>query len=251
MTHLRAGDLEGSVDALASTALTLAQRFAAGATLWCVAPRAPHHARHVAVEFVHPVIVGTRSLPAVAVEAADPVAALRGLVRAGDVVLTIGAEDDPVIADLARRAEPWGAASIVIVTAAERDTGAGPDAEADTAHDGDADVVMAYHLLWELTHVVFGHPGLLVPPVEVCDAQADVDGAGVCITCSDDAQLAEVRTILDPSTVVAVTAGEHVEIDVSLVGPLAPGDLVLAHAGLALTVLGEPTAASEEYAHVR
>lgn len=243
MTHLRAGDLEGSVDALASTALTLAQRFAAGATLWCVAPRAPHHARHVAVEFVHPVIVGTRSLPAVAVEAPDPVAALRGLVRAGDVVLTIGAEDDPVIADLARRAEPWGAASIVIVTAAERD--AVPDA------DGDADVVMAYHLLWELTHVVFGHPGLLVPPVEVCDAQADVDGAGVCITCSDDAQLAEVRTILDPSTVVAVTAGEHVEIDVSLVGPLAPGDLVLAHAGLALTVLGEPTAASEEYAHVR
>lgn len=231
MTHLRARDLEGSVDALASTALTLAQRFAAGATLWCVAPHAPHHARHVAVEFVHPVIVGTRSLPAVAVDSADPVAALRGLVRSGDVVLAIGADDDPVIADLARRADPWGATPIVIVTS-----------------DSDADVVMAYHLLWELTHVVFGHPGLLVaPPAEACGDEA---GDQVCITCSDDAQLAEVRTIVDPATVVAVAAGEPIEVDVSLVGPVTLGDLVLSHAGLALTVLGGPPATLEEPAHV-
>ena len=25
------------------------------------------------------------------------------------------------------------------------------------------DLVMLYHLLWELTHVVFEHPGLLTP----------------------------------------------------------------------------------------
>ena len=43
---------------LAAAALALARRFAAGATLWCVAPAWPSHARHVAVEFVHPVIVG-------------------------------------------------------------------------------------------------------------------------------------------------------------------------------------------------
>ena len=42
-----------------------------------VVPRAewPEHARHVAVEFVHPVIMGKRALPAVAVADDDPVAA--------------------------------------------------------------------------------------------------------------------------------------------------------------------------------
>ena len=48
----------GPEDDLARAALALARRFAAGATLWCVAPAWPEHARHVAVEFVHPVIMG-------------------------------------------------------------------------------------------------------------------------------------------------------------------------------------------------
>ena len=56
---------------LARCALTVARRFAAGATMWCLAPAWPEHARHLAVEFVHPVIVGTRALPAVSVEGAD------------------------------------------------------------------------------------------------------------------------------------------------------------------------------------
>ena len=28
--------------------------------------------------------------------------------------------------------------------------------------------VLLYHLLWELTHVCFEHPGLLKPPDEEC-----------------------------------------------------------------------------------
>nr|MDQ3293690.1 hydrogenase assembly protein HupF [Actinomycetota bacterium] len=56
--------LGGSAPALATAALSLARRFAAGGTLWCWSPGSPEHARHVAVEFVHPVIVGTRALPA-------------------------------------------------------------------------------------------------------------------------------------------------------------------------------------------
>ena len=55
-------------DDLARAALGLARRFAAGATMWCLAPAWPEHARHVAVEFVHPVIVGKRALPAVSVD---------------------------------------------------------------------------------------------------------------------------------------------------------------------------------------
>src|SRR5947209_13457324 len=51
---------------LAATAFTLAKRFAAGATMWSIAPSWEPHALHIAVEFVHPVIVGKRALPAIA-----------------------------------------------------------------------------------------------------------------------------------------------------------------------------------------
>jgi len=43
---------------LAGAALSLARSFHAGATLWVVSPQWEPHAHHVAVEFVHPVIVG-------------------------------------------------------------------------------------------------------------------------------------------------------------------------------------------------
>jgi hypothetical protein len=69
MAQPYASGLPGEVsdaDRLASAAFELAKRFARGATLWCAAPEWPWHAQHVAVEFVHPVIVGKRALPAVA-----------------------------------------------------------------------------------------------------------------------------------------------------------------------------------------
>jgi hydrogenase maturation factor HypF (carbamoyltransferase family) len=45
--------------------------------MWCAAPRWPQHANHLAVEFVHPVVVGKRALPAVALTAGDLVDSLR------------------------------------------------------------------------------------------------------------------------------------------------------------------------------
>ena len=69
-------------DDLARASLALARRFSAGATMWCASPNWPFHAHHVAVEFVHPVIVGKRALPAVTVPpAADMVATLRASVE--------------------------------------------------------------------------------------------------------------------------------------------------------------------------
>src|SRR4051794_41268721 len=68
MDHREDDAVLGSLaPALAATALPLARRFAAGATMWCWSPDHPEQAQHVAVEFVHPVIVGKRALPAVAV----------------------------------------------------------------------------------------------------------------------------------------------------------------------------------------
>ena len=62
--HVASGQVIGTAlgGDLALAALALARRFAAGATMWCLAPAWPEHARHVAVEFVHPVIMGKRAL---------------------------------------------------------------------------------------------------------------------------------------------------------------------------------------------
>ena len=67
---IAAAETDPSED-LAAAALSLARYFATGATMWCVSVPWPAHGRHVAVEFVHPVIVGKRALPAVHVEAGD------------------------------------------------------------------------------------------------------------------------------------------------------------------------------------
>ena len=57
-------------------ALSLARRFAGRRHDVVRRPSGRHTRRHVAVEFVHPVIVGKRALPAVHVEAVDVAGAL-------------------------------------------------------------------------------------------------------------------------------------------------------------------------------
>src|SRR5437660_67033 len=69
------GDVEASLgavaDDLARASLALARRFQAGGTMWCASPAWPFHAHHVAVAFVHPVIVGKRALAAVTVRTGE------------------------------------------------------------------------------------------------------------------------------------------------------------------------------------
>ncbi len=77
--------------------------------MWCISPRWPAHGRHVAVEFVHPVIVGKRALPAVNVDGGDIVGAVRLLARPGDVILAIGPSGDEIVGSLVRRAPGVGA----------------------------------------------------------------------------------------------------------------------------------------------
>jgi hydrogenase maturation factor len=226
-----AQDTETALE-LASAALALGRRFAAGAVMWCVAPRWPAHGRHVAVEFVHPVIVGKRALPAVHVEGNDIAATLRLLARPGDILLAVSSGDDECTVDLLRRSEAWGltrlwlGAGVPPAVAVAEHVVWRPAPEA--AHAGD--LVLLYHLLWELTHVVLEHPGLhdLAPPPEE-----------VCLTCSDEGLVAEIRAVRGDGTADVVVGGVGGTLDVSLVA-VAPGDLVLAHAGVALTTLEGP-----------
>lgn len=229
-----------AADALPRAAYELAQSFAAGATLWCVAPAWPEHGRHVAVEFVHPVIIGTRALAAVSVSGPDPVAAVRAVARSGDVIIVISTTDDPVAAQLIRRAPAWGATTVWVASvpkAAEPRPDIAvhvDDALGSAPYDGR--LVLQYHLLWELTHVCFEHPGLLenTEPAE----------GEVCITCSDEGRLGEVVSapVGAPDALVRTASGMET-VDVSLVGPLADDDLVLVHAGSAIaTVDAHPMA---------
>jgi hypothetical protein len=92
--------------------------------------------------------------------------------------------------------------------------------------------VLLYHLLWELTHVCFEHPGLLVPEPAEC-------AGDVCVTCSDEGRLGEVAAsgwAADGRALVRTAAGQEL-VDTLLVDPVAPGDLVLVHAGAAITRL--------------
>ena len=221
-------------EALAVAALMLARRFAAGATMWCVAPRWPTHGRHVAVEFVHPVIVGKRALPAMHLEWSGATSALRLLARPKDVLLVLSAGDEPGVLDLMRRSNAWGLTRLWI--------GAGPRPPTDSSEQliwlepsgpdttaCSGDLVMLYHLLWELTHVAFEHPGLLLP--------GRCDGEEVCITCSDEGRVAEVTLVHDETRVEVVAGGRTETIDASLIDSVGPGDLLLVHAGVALTAL--------------
>ena len=217
-------------DDLARASLALARRFSAGATMWCASPNWPFHAHHVAVEFVHPVIVGKRALPAVTVPpAADMVATLRASVNAGDIVLVLADADDPRVLDTMRRGAAWGVETVWIGAGRTRPPAGSADhviwLDTDDALEASEQFVRIYHLLWELTHVCFEHSGLLKAE-PVCNDD-------VCITCSDEGRLAEVVTV-DGDEAVVRAEGKQERIDVSLIDPPGPGDLVLVHAGFAI-----------------
>src|ERR1700722_12007770 len=172
---------------LAATALTLAKRFAAGATMWSIAPSWEPHAQHIAVEFVHPVIVGKRALPAVALTGPDLVDLVRVSVRPGDIVIAVAAADNAQVRSVMRRSPAWGATTIWIGSGQRPKAGVADHVlwldDPDPRVPATGGFVLFYHLLWELTHVCFEHPGLLRDPQ--CTDE-------VCVTCSDEGRLGEV-----------------------------------------------------------
>jgi hydrogenase maturation factor len=220
---------------LAAASLMLARRFAAGATLWCISPEWEPHANHVAVEFVHPVIVGKKALPAVALTGPDLVGTVRVSVRAGDVVVAVASAAEASVRSVMRRAPAWGASTLWIGSGARPTAGAADHVlwldDPDPRLPATGGFVLLYHLLWELTHVCFEHPGLLSTPTDECTED-------VCITCSDEGRLAEVMDVETDRAWVRAAGGPE-RVDTMLVEAVEPGDLLLIHAGMAISKLDE------------
>jgi hypothetical protein len=221
---------------LASAALTLARKFSDGATMWSLAPSWMPHAQHIAVEFVHPVIVGKRALPAVALIGPDFVSAARVSVRPGDIVIAVANSDDADVRSVMRRAPAWGATTLWIGNGPRPPVGAADHVlwldDPDPATPATGGFVLLYHLLWELTHVCFEHPGLLKTGADECAEEA-------CVTCGDEGRLGEVLTVSADGTARVRTGQGEEAVSTALVDHLACGELVLVHAGMAISKVSE------------
>lgn len=119
---------------------------------------------HVVVEFLHPVVVGKRALPAMAlpdVRSGEAERVFATLARRGDLLLLMSAGDvTRRDASLLAAARAQGVLAIVL-------TGVSARAIADADHlfavpSADACIVqetheLLYHVLWELVHVFLDH----------------------------------------------------------------------------------------------
>jgi D-sedoheptulose 7-phosphate isomerase len=151
------GFFPAHADELAALCHRMAERFARGGRLLAfgLTPAADSDVRHVAVEFVHPVIVGKRALPALGVTAE----ALSLVAQAEDIVVAFGEPGDgPELAAGIAAARARGCLTVAF-------SGLGAECELDPPS---ADpfvrqelVETTYHVLWELVHVFFEHRGLL------------------------------------------------------------------------------------------
>lgn len=170
----------------------------------------------------------------------DPVGAARELATPGDVIVALGRREDPVAADLAARGRAWGIVSVWLCPGPRPPAGAA-DHVLTCATDSDDEGDTAEAVLAELADAVGRHaarpdlPPPTPPGVECTD--------DICITCSDEGRWAE---IVEPPAewgepARARTASGVEDVDVTLVGEVARHDLVLVHAGSALSVL-DPTA---------
>jgi D-sedoheptulose 7-phosphate isomerase len=195
-------DLAGHADAVAAACHAMAVRFHQGGRLVVFGTGGPStDAQHVAVEFVHPVIVGKRALPAISLTAdvatvtgiaeRDGIAAifahqLRYLARPADIALGISAPgisapgisapgiaadgDSPSVLAGLETAREMGLLTVALTGG---DGGQAAAKVADhvlVANSSDPRVVKEmhvtlYHVLWELVHVFFEQPGVLGPGV--------------------------------------------------------------------------------------
>lgn len=146
---------EREADALARACGDMALRFGRGGRLLAFG-RGPYvtDAQHVEVEFVHPVLVGKRALPALDISASCR-ETLDAILCPEDMVMAFGPPGgDPELAPLLHRAAARGAQTFAL-------PGAGADYSLEPSdiqpfiHQELVEIL--YHTLWETVHVFLEH----------------------------------------------------------------------------------------------
>ena len=186
-------ELASQAGAVAAACHAMAVRFHRGGKLVVFGTGgASTDAQHVAVEFVHPVIVGKRALPAISLttdvatvtgiaerEGAAAIFArqIRVLADPADIALGIAADgDSPSVLAGLDAARDLGLLTIALAGGIGSAEGGGRLASSPAVDhllavsSDDPRVVKelhvtTYHILWELVHVFFEQPGVLDPGV--------------------------------------------------------------------------------------
>jgi D-sedoheptulose 7-phosphate isomerase len=132
----------------------MAERFARGGRLLAFGSGAVARSdvRHVAVEFVHPVIVGKRALPAMGLEPGE----VALLAAPEDIAIAFG--DGEAERAAMRAARERGCLTLAFARVGAEWELVPPVDDPFVAQEL---VETAYHVLWELVHVFFEHRGLL------------------------------------------------------------------------------------------
>jgi D-sedoheptulose 7-phosphate isomerase len=180
--------LAGDAERVARACHAMAVRFHQGGKLLVFGNGgASTDAQHVVVEFIHPVIVGKRALPAMSLT--NDVATLTGVARrqgfdevyaaqlhllADPYDIALGISVDGQCRNVLRGLEAAHEAGLLTIALVGGDGEAIATSSAVDhvlcAHTGDPQMVKeihvtTYHILWELVHVFFEQPGLLDPRV--------------------------------------------------------------------------------------
>jgi D-sedoheptulose 7-phosphate isomerase len=165
---------------IARACWAMSRRFYHGGRLWAFGNGAwASDAKHIAVEFVHPVIIGKRALPAQALTGAGAslpgsekrhtlATQLRALARPSDIA--IGFSPDGDCRDVREALSLAKQMDLLTLGLCGGTGGAWKDIGLDylfIVDSSDPLVIQEthetlYHILWELVHVFFEHEGLLV-----------------------------------------------------------------------------------------
>jgi D-sedoheptulose 7-phosphate isomerase len=204
--------LNAEAHRLALTCQEMARRFQDGGRLLALG-RGPYlsDAQHVSVEFVHPVIVGKRALPALDISSMlGP--GLITMVEPTDIVMGFGPpHGDPEVSAFLRAAKKRGAMTLAL-PGAEGDYSCTAPAEDPLVHQEIIEIL--YHTLWETVHVflerrelgfdagdsAFLYPFLGQKPQETGDLVNEV-AASIRLKVSDDSAL-RIRVADEESLVI-------------------------------------------------
>jgi D-sedoheptulose 7-phosphate isomerase len=155
---------EAEAERLARCCHAMAERFVTGGRLVALGagPAARSDARHVAVEFVHPVIVGKRALPAIglAPEGGALGPQIEALADADDIVIGFGLDerDGGQTAQALALARARGCLTIAFAALGAEWEFVPPGGDPFVRQEL---IETLYHVLWELVHVFFEHRGIL------------------------------------------------------------------------------------------